>query len=135
MTKPPNFQASKLPKDFACILYLGFGILYALDLPGEVAQLVEQRTENSRVVGSIPTLATSRQAAPAPIVYRLGHGLFMPVRGVRLSLGVPFGEVAQLVEQRTENSRVVGSIPTLATSFRGVSAGWGGGFVFGRGFC
>ncbi len=54
---------------------------------GEVAQLVEQRTENSRVVGSTPTLATSFQ--DAPIVYRLGHGLFMPVRGVRLSLGVP----------------------------------------------
>ena len=52
---------------------------------GEVAQLVEQRTENSRVVGSTPTLATS-----APIVYRLGHGLFMPVRAVRLRLGVPF---------------------------------------------
>lgn len=37
-------------------------------------------------------------------------------------LGVPFiagptpdGQVAQLVEQRTENPRVVGSIPTLAT--------------------
>ncbi len=112
-SKPPNFQTSKKS---ACILRSGFGILYALDLTGEVAQLVEQRTENSRVVGSIPTLATSRQAAPAPIVYRLGHGLFMPVRGVRLSLGVPFGEVAQLVEQRTENSRVVGSIPTLATT-------------------
>ena len=28
------------------------------------------------------------------------------------------GVVAQLVEQRTENSRVVGSIPTLATIFR-----------------
>ena len=27
----------------------------------------------------------------------------------------PHGEVAQLVEQRTENPRVVGSIPTLAT--------------------
>ena len=26
-----------------------------------------------------------------------------------------FGEVAQLVEQRTENSRVAGSIPALAT--------------------
>ncbi len=26
------------------------------------------------------------------------------------------GEIAQLVEQRTENPRVVGSIPTLATS-------------------
>ena len=28
-----------------------------------------------------------------------------------------YGEVAQLVEQRTENPRVVGSIPTLATIF------------------
>ena len=27
------------------------------------------------------------------------------------------GEIAQLVEQRTENPRVVGSIPTLATIF------------------
>ncbi len=59
---------------------------------GEIAQLVEQRTENSRVVGSTPTLATIFYA---PIVYRLGHGLFMPVRGVRLSLGVPsFKELA-----------------------------------------
>ena len=29
----------------------------------------------------------------------------------------PDGVVAQLVEQRTENPRVVGSIPTLATTF------------------
>ncbi len=29
----------------------------------------------------------------------------------------PNGVVAQLVEQRTENPRVVGSIPTLATTF------------------
>ena len=28
---------------------------------------------------------------------------------------MPYGQVAQLVEQRTENPRVVGSIPTLAT--------------------
>ncbi len=28
-------------------------------LDGKVAQLVEQRTENPRVVGSIPTLATT----------------------------------------------------------------------------
>jgi hypothetical protein len=34
--------------------------LHALDtfLPGQVAQLVEQRTENPRVGGSIPSLAT-----------------------------------------------------------------------------
>ena len=29
----------------------------------------------------------------------------------------PFGQVAQLVEQRTENPRVGGSIPSLATTF------------------
>ena len=29
----------------------------------------------------------------------------------------PRGQIAQLVEQRTENPRVVGSIPTLATIF------------------
>ena len=34
---------------------------------------------------------------------------------LRVWRAMPFGEVAQLVEQRTENSRVVGSIPTLAT--------------------
>ena len=43
---------------FACVGGCGFGILLAFDATGEVAQLVEQRTENSRVVGSIPTLAT-----------------------------------------------------------------------------
>src|SRR5688572_28919029 len=31
---------------------------------------------------------------------------------------LPPGQVAQLVEQRTENPRVVGSIPTLATIFQ-----------------
>jgi hypothetical protein len=35
---------------------------------------------------------------------------------VRRSNTRPFGQVAQLVEQRTENPRVVGSIPTLATT-------------------
>ncbi len=42
---------------------------------GEIAQLVEQRTENSRVVGSIPTLATIFQAdlnRPAFFVLRQG---------------------------------------------------------------
>jgi hypothetical protein len=39
----------------------------------------------------------------------------VPVRGYARHRG----QIAQLVEQRTENPRVVGSIPTLATiSFR-----------------
>ena len=37
----------------------------------------------------------------------------LPIRGC-----FPQGQIAQLVEQRTENPRVVGSIPTLATIFR-----------------
>ena len=34
-----------------------------------------------------------------------------------ISNDLQHGEIAQLVEQRTENPCVVGSIPTLATSF------------------
>lgn len=41
----------------------------------------------------------------------------MPVRGVRFSLGVPFGEIAQLVEQRTEDSRVGSSILSFTAIF------------------
>ena len=42
----------------------------------------------------------------------------MAGRGVRFSLEVPFyREIAQLVEQRTENSRVIGSIPILSAIF------------------
>ena len=33
---------------------------------GQVAQLVEQRTENPRVGGSIPSLATIHRAKPGP---------------------------------------------------------------------
>ena len=36
----------------------------------------------------------------------------------KLCYGIFHGEIAQLVEQRTENPRVVGSIPTLATLLR-----------------
>ena len=53
---------------------------------GQIAQSVEQRTENPRVGSSILSLTTIINAG-----------------------------VAQLVEQRTENPRVVGSIPTGGT--------------------
>jgi hypothetical protein len=59
----------------------------------QVAQSVEQRTENPRVDGSIPPLGTicKKYAAPQK------------------------AQVAQSVEQRTENPRVDGSIPPLGT--------------------
>ena len=59
---------------------------------------------------------------------------------IRVAILIPFASVAQLVEQRTENPRVVGSIPTGGTSdrwsLRGFSSfgrarpcqGRGGGF-------
>ena len=43
-----------------------------------------------------------------PIVYRLGHELFMLVRGVRLSLGLPFQPLAfsawETASMRSERS-------------------------------
>ena len=58
----------------------------------QVAQSVEQRTENPRVDGSIPPLGTTaKHATPQN------------------------AQVAQSVEQRTENPRVDGSIPPLGT--------------------
>ena len=41
---------------------------------------------------------------------------------IRVAILIPFASVAQLVEQRTENPRVVGSIPTGGTSDYGRSA-------------
>jgi hypothetical protein len=58
----------------------------------QVAQSVEQRTENPRVDGSIPPLGTT-------------YSTFKNA------------QVAQSVEQRTENPRVDGSIPPLGTIF------------------
>jgi hypothetical protein len=62
----------------------------------QVAQSVEQRTENPRVDGSIPPLGTIQKVW-------LRHTPFI------------FAQVAQSVEQRTENPRVDGSIPPLGT--------------------
>ena len=60
--------------------------------------MVEQRIENPRVAGSIPS-----KIAAAHRCYSLN----------------PYGPVAQLVEQRIENPRVSGSIPLQATIFIG----------------
>ena len=62
---------------------------------GVIAQLVEQRTENPCVPGSIPGDTTSLK--------------YLSVLG---SYSLNFvGVIAQLVEQRTENPCVPGSIP------------------------
>ena len=61
---------------------------------GAIAQLVEQRTENPCVPGSIPGGTT--------FLIRFAH----------------FGAIAQLVEQRTENPCVPGSIPGGTTEER-----------------
>ena len=68
-------------------------------MPAQVAQSVEQRTENPRVDGSIPPLGT---------IHKL----------VFLNQAMSFSnaQVAQSVEQRTENPRVDGSIPPLGTT-------------------
>lgn len=55
---------------------------------GEIAQSVEHRNHNPLVVGSSPSLATILFVR-APIVYRLGHMVFIHGRAVRLRLGVP----------------------------------------------
>jgi hypothetical protein len=49
-------------------------------------------------------------------MWRYSNGFFIDGAGRRLfNTALPEGQVAQLVEQRTENPRVGGSIPSLAT--------------------
>ena len=50
----------------------------AVTKDGQVAQLVEQRTENPRVGGSIPPLATKRQRPPfrGPFSFDAGRNRF-----------------------------------------------------------
>ena len=62
---------------------------------GAIAQLVEQRTENPCVPGSIPGGTTLSKRNVLSDIFDLQH----------------FGAIAQLVEQRTENPCVPGSIP------------------------
>ena len=62
-------------------------------MQGQVAQLVEQWTENPCVGGSTPSLTTKFDTQACN------------------------GQVAQLVEQWTENPCVGGSTPSLTTKF------------------
>ncbi len=51
---------------------------------GQVAQLVEQRTENPRVDGSIPSLATKMKA------YRTGSGKPFSIAGTASATSIVF---------------------------------------------
>ena len=81
---------------------------------GSIAQLGEHLPYKQRVTGSSPVVPTTN----GPVV-QLVRTLACHARGRRFEpvpgRHFPFAFVAQLVEQRTENPRVVGSIPTEGT--------------------
>ena len=92
-----------------------------------------------RVIGSSPIVSTMvglvAQLVRALACHARGRG-FESHPGRHLVQPLLYASVAQLVEQGTENPRVVGSIPTGGTTFRGFSSfgrappcqGGGGGF-------
>ena len=79
---------------------------------GSIAQLGEHLPYKQRVTGSSPVVPTKY----GPVV-QLVRTLACHARGRRFEPvpGRHFAQIAQLVEQRTENPRVVGSIPTEGT--------------------
>ena len=81
---------------------------------GSIAQLGEHLPYKQRVIGSSPIVPTKRW--PGSSVGQ-NASLSRQRSTVRARSGSPllFASVAQLVEQRTENPRVVGSIPTGGT--------------------
>jgi hypothetical protein len=84
-----------------------------------IAQSAERIHGKDEVIGSNPigsSIETTLCCHCGPMVKRLRHRPFTAVTGVRIPLGSPpYGSVAQSVEQRTENPRVGGSIPSRAT--------------------
>ena len=76
---------------------------------GILAQLGEHLPYKQRVTGSSPVVPTN-----GPVV-QLVRTLACHARGRRFEPvpGRHFAQIAQLVEQRTENPRVAGSIPAL----------------------
>ena len=79
---------------------------------GSIAQLGEHLPYKQRVIGSSPIVPTNS----GPVV-QLVRTLACHARGQGFESpsGRHFASVAQLVEQGTENPRVVGSIPTGGT--------------------
>ena len=84
---------------------------------GSIAQLGEHLPYKQGVTGSSPVVPTN-----GPVV-QLVRTLACHARGRGFEPhpGRHFGSVAQLVEQRTENPRVTGSIPVGATISAGLA--------------
>ena len=84
---------------------------------GSIAQLVEHMPYKHGVTGSSPVVPTTRcgavvQLVRTPACHAGGRGFkSLPRRHFLIT----YAQVAQLVEQRTENPRVAGSIPALGT--------------------
>ena len=90
-------------------------ILSLVERHGRLAQLGEHLPYKQRVIGSSPIATTMFYG----LVVQLVRTLACHARGRRFE-PVPgrhffYGFIAQLVEQRTENPRVSGSIPLEAT--------------------
>ncbi len=98
------------PRSGRCAV--GFGFAQVSDLEGFFG-----RRRGARRAPMYVPFALTRRAA--------GRSNTRPLRTVPTPSRTPGGQVAQLVEQRIENPRVVGSIPTLATIIqRPTSIGW-----------
>ncbi len=91
---------------------------------GSIAQLGEHLPYKQRVIGSSPIVSTNdiigeheKCSLRNGLVVQLVRTLACHARGPGFESpsGRQFASVAQLVEQGTENPRVVGSIPTGGT--------------------
>ena len=93
-------------------------IIFIVNKSGRIAQLGEHLPYKQGVIGSSPIVPTTFfglvvQLVRTPPCHGGGRG-FEPHPG-RHYFHSLYASVAQLVEQRTENPRVVGSIPTGGT--------------------
>ncbi len=103
--------------DIASSKYAGYNIKASLAEPGRIAQLAEHLLYTQGVTGSSPVSPTRKLAIIAeawcsgltclPVTQEIAGST--PVASANNA------EVAQMVEQGTENPRVDGSIPPLGT--------------------
>ena len=76
-----------------------------------MAQLAEQLTCNQQVIGSSPIVGFMEGFPSGQRGQTVN--LLAPPSKVRILLPPVYAQIAQSVEQRTENPRVAGSIPAL----------------------
>ena len=101
-------------------IYIKHSILVNVERHGRLAQLGEHLPYKQRVIGSSPIATTMFYGLVVQLVRTLAcHARgrrFEPVPGRHFFIqNQIIGLIAQLVEQRTENPRVSGSIPLRAT--------------------